>query len=141
MLVSRFGLLLKSARRQQSISRADLAARGGVSMRLVAELEQGKRPNVSFETALTLLNAAGVSIVARSPYGEVVEIRNRSTAALERAERAKVRRATWTGRRVSLHSSDDEPRPERSKPKRLSAVNMISRQAHTIAASRQGAGE
>ncbi len=137
MLGSRFGTLLRSARTHRSLSRAELAARGGVSVRLVAELEQGKRPNVSLESALKLLSAAGVSIVARAPHGGVVEIRDPSAAALERAERSAQRRKTWTGRQVHLKSSGNEPRPERSRSKRLASVGRISRQAYLIAATGQ----
>jgi hypothetical protein len=36
-----------------------------------------------------------------------------------------------------LHSSGDEPRPERSKSKRLASVGKISRQAYMIAATGQ----
>ena len=136
MLASRFGILLRSARRHRRLSRPALAQRGGVSVRLVAELEQGKRPNVSFESALKLLSAAGVSIVASAPHGGVVEIRDRSAAALEREARAAHRRETWTGRRVHL-SASDEPRPERSKSKRLASVGKVSRQAYSIAAAGQ----
>jgi transcriptional regulator with XRE-family HTH domain len=135
MLASRFGMLLKSARKHRRLSRAELAERGGVSLRLVAELEQGKRPNVSFESALKLLSAAGVSVVARAPDGGVVEIRDPSATALERDARSAQRRRTWTGRQVQLHASGGEPRPERSKSKRLASVGQISRQAYAIAAA------
>jgi transcriptional regulator with XRE-family HTH domain len=141
MLATGFGELLRNARKHRALTRAALAERGGVSVRLVAELEQGKRPNVSFESALKLLSAAGVSVVARAPNGGVVEIRDRSAAAAaeERAERAMHRRNTWTGRTVRLHASSDEPRPPRSKPKRLAAVAEVSRQAYALAAPGQRA--
>jgi transcriptional regulator with XRE-family HTH domain len=138
MLASRLGTLLRSARTHRNLSRAELAKRGGVSVRLVAELEQGKRPNVSLESALKLLRAAGVSVVARAPDGGVVEIRDPAAAALEREERAEQRRKTWTGRLVRLHSSGDEPRPERSKSKRLASVGQLSRHAYAIVATGQG---
>ena len=137
MLASRFGALLRSARTHRSLSRAELAERGGVSVRLVAELEQGKRPNVSLESALKLLRAAGVSVVASAPHGEVVEIRDPSVAALERGERSAQRRKTWTGRQVHSHASGSEPRPDRSKSKRLASVGRISRQTYSIAATGQ----
>jgi transcriptional regulator with XRE-family HTH domain len=137
MLASRFGTLLRSARMHRSLSRAELAERGGVSVRLVAELEQGKRPNVSLESALKLLSLAGVSVVARAPHGGVVEIRDPSAAALERGERSAQRRKTWIGRQVPLHSSGGEPRPERSKSKRLASVGRVSRLAYSIAATGQ----
>jgi transcriptional regulator with XRE-family HTH domain len=137
MLASRFGALLRSARTHRSLSRAELAERGGVSVRLVAELEQGKRPNVSLESALKLLRATGVSVVARAPDGGVVAIRDPSAAAMERGERSEERRKTWTGRQLPLHSSSDGPRPERSKSKRLASVGQVSRQAYSIAATGQ----
>jgi transcriptional regulator with XRE-family HTH domain len=137
MLASRFGTLLRSARTRRSLSRAQLAERGGVSVRLVAELEQGKRPNVSLESALKLLRAAGVTVVARAPHGAVVEIRDPAAAALERGERSAQRRKTWTGRQVHLHASGDEPLPERSTSKRLASVGRVSRQAYSIAATGQ----
>jgi transcriptional regulator with XRE-family HTH domain len=139
MLVTGFGELLRGARKHRALTRAALAERGGVSVRLVAELEQGKRPNVSFESALKLLSAAGVSVVARAPHGEVLEIRDRSAvaAAEARAERATQRRNTWTGRTVRLHSSGEDPLPPRSKSKRFAAVAEVSRQAYTIASATQ----
>jgi hypothetical protein len=92
---------------------------------------------VSLESALKLLRAAGVSVVARAPHGGVVEIHDPSAAALERDERSAQRRKTWTGRQVHLHSSGGEPRPERSKSKRLASVGRVSRLAYSIAATGQ----
>lgn len=137
MLTIRIGALLRSARRHRGLTRADLAREGGVSLRLVAELEQGKRPNVSLESALTLLRAAGVTVLARAPNGEAVEIRDPAVAALERAERSAERRRTWTGRRVSLHAAGDPPPPARSKAARLAAVGVVSRQAGAVATERK----
>jgi transcriptional regulator with XRE-family HTH domain len=135
MLADHFGKLLRSARVYRGLSRVELARRGKVSLRLAAELEQGNRPNVSLESALTLLRAAGVSVVARAPQGETIEIRDSAAGELERAERAEQRRRTWTGRQVHLHASGDEPRPERSREKRMAAVARISRQAYAVAAA------
>ncbi|MEO8453498.1 MAG: helix-turn-helix domain-containing protein [Gemmatimonadota bacterium] len=135
MLTSRFGLLLRSARTHRNLSRVELAERGGVSVRLVAELEQGKRPNVSLESAMKLFRAAGVTVVASAPDGGVVEIRDPAAAAAERGERAAQRRKTWTGRQVRLRVSGDEPLPERSASKRLVSVARVSRQAYSIAAA------
>jgi transcriptional regulator with XRE-family HTH domain len=133
MLSARLGVLLKDARRHLSLSRADLAQRGGVSVRLVAELERGQRPNVSLESALKLLNVVGVSVIAKAPHGAAAEIRGESAAALERAERAALRRQTWTGRQVHLHDEGNDPRPARSKAKRLASVAQVSKQAYVIA--------
>lgn len=132
MLAKQLGLLLRAARKSRRLSRADLAKRGGVSVRLVAELEQGNRPNVSLESALTLLRSAGVTLVARAPGCVTVEIRDASAEAFERAERAVRRRATWTSRQVPLRASGDAPPPPRSRSARLAAVEMISRQAYAM---------
>jgi transcriptional regulator with XRE-family HTH domain len=64
MLSNRIGKLLRNARQQLNLSRAELARRAGVSARLVAELERGQRPNVSLESALKLLGIVGVSVIA-----------------------------------------------------------------------------
>jgi transcriptional regulator with XRE-family HTH domain len=133
MLSARIGVLLKEARRHLSLSRADLAHRGGVSVRLVAELERGQRPNVSLESALKLLNVVGVSVIATAPHGAVAEIRGEAAEALARAARAAQRRQTWTGRRIHLHDEGNDPRPARSKAKRLAAVARVSTQAYSIA--------
>ena len=140
MLSARIGVLLKDARRYLSLSRADLAQRGGVSVRLVAELERGQRPNVSLESALKLLNVVGVSVIAKAPHGAAAEIRGESAAALERAARAAraaLRRQTWTGRQVHLHDEGNDPRPERSKAKRVASVAQVSKQAYVIAVAGQ----
>lgn len=135
MLSDSLGLLLKNARKQLSWSRKELANRAGVSPRLVAELERGQRPNVSLESALMLLNIAGVSIVARTPSGAGVEIRAAHAADLERAARAAHRRKTWKSRRVSLHDRSDDVPVSRPKTMRLGSVARVSRQAYAIAAS------
>ena len=134
MLSARIGVLLKEARRHLSLSRADLAQRAGVSVRLVAELERGQRPNVSLESALKLLNVVGVSVIA-APHGAAAEIRGEGAEALERAARAALRRQTWTGRRVPLHTEGNDPRPERSKAKRLASVGRVSTQAYASASA------
>ena len=135
MLSERIGALLRDARKELKLSRAELAGRGGVSTRLVAELERGQRPNVSLESALKLLNVVGVSVVARAPSGATAEIRNPSAYRFERAARAERRRQTWTGRYIHLHDEGDDPWPGRSKAKRLAAVSQVSRQAYLIASA------
>ena len=72
---------LRRARRARRKSIADLAAEAGVSPRLVSEFEQGKRSNVSLETALRLLSLVGVSI------------RLHNAAALDVSEQARAERA------------------------------------------------
>lgn len=138
MLSASLGLLLKNARRRLSLSRKELASRAGVSARLVAELERGQRPNVSLESALKLLNLAGVSIVARTPAGDGAEIRPAHADDLERAARAAHRRATWKGRRMSLHATSEAPAASHSKAKRFGSVARISRQAYVLAAAGRG---
>lgn len=137
MLSDRIGGLLRNARRRIGLSRAELAQRGAVSTRLVAELERGQRPNVSLESALRLLSIVGISVVAKAPGGEAAEIRSPSGATLERAARAAQRRQTWTGRHVHLRDDGDDPRPERSKSKRLASVAQVSKQAYLFAATGQ----
>jgi transcriptional regulator with XRE-family HTH domain len=135
MFSARIGRLLKNARRQLDLSREELARRGGVSTRLVAELERGQRPNVSLESALKLLQAVGVSVVATAPNGAIAEIRSRSAADLARAARAARRRQTWTGRQIFLHDDDEDPRPKRSTAKRLTSVGQVSKQAFLVASA------
>lgn len=137
MLSASLGPLLKSARRQLGLSRKELASRAGVSPRLVAELERGQRPNVSLESALKLLNLAGISIVARTPDGDGAEIRPARATDLERAARAAHRRETWKGRRVSLHDASEAPAASGSKSRRLGSVARVSRQAYVLAAARR----
>ena len=138
MLSEPIGVLLKSARKRLKISREDLAQRGGVSTRLLAELERGERPNVSLESTLKLLHAVGVSVRLTTAYGAVVEIRDASAVAMERAARAAQRRSTWTGRRVHLHAEGDDPRPGRSSATRITAVTRVSKQAFGIASVARG---
>lgn len=135
MLSDRIGDLLKVARQERGLTRAQLARRGGVSARLVAELERGQRPNVSLESALKLLKIVGVSVMAKAPNGAAAEIRSGSAAALQRAARAALRRQTWTGRQIFLRDEGDDPRPPRSKSKRLASVANISRDAYSMASS------
>ena len=137
MLSDRFGDLLRNARGQLGLSRMELAQRGGVSARLVAELERGQRPNVSLESALKLLRIVGVSVVASAPDGVAAGIRSESDAGLERAARATRRRQTWTGRHVYLHDEGDDPGSGHSKAKGLSAVAEVSKQAYLIASAAQ----
>lgn len=138
MLSDSLGLLLKNARTQLSLSRKELANRAGVSPRLVAELERGQRPNVSLESALTLLNIVGVSIVARTPSGAGAEIRAAHAADVGRAARAAHRRRTWKSRRVSLHDRSDDAPVSRSKTRRLGSVARVSGQAYAIVAAERG---
>lgn len=138
MLSHSLGPLLKSSREQLGLSRAALAAKAGVSMRLVAEFERGQRGNVSLESALRLFKVVGITVVARAPHGPAAEIRGTAAARLERAARAAHRRETWTGRHVHLRDSGDAPRAPRSLPRRIASVAAISDAAYVIASGERG---
>ncbi|MHB0948956.1 MAG: helix-turn-helix domain-containing protein [Gemmatimonadaceae bacterium] len=133
MLSSPVGPFIRSARRRQGLSQAELALRAGVSARLVAELERDERPNVSLETTLELFSVLGISVRLASHDGEVVEIRGASAELLDRQARAARRRKSWTGKRVSLRDSGEPPAAGRSAEERLRAVAEVSRQAYTVA--------
>jgi transcriptional regulator with XRE-family HTH domain len=135
MLSSAFGTTLRAAREGQDLSRAELAKRGGVSVRLLAELERGERPNVSLETALRLLNLVGLSIAAIPRAGRVSEPQSGwlDGTRSARAERAAHRRETWTGRRVSREDSGEEPAAPKSISRRIESVAEVSRLAYAIA--------
>ena len=132
MFSARFGALLKSARQHLNMTREALALRGGVSTRLVAELERGERPNVSLESALKLLNVVGVTVSATAPNGASAEVHDASAAARARAARAAQRRQTRTGQHMHLHDEGADPAPGRSKVKRVAALTQISRLAHRV---------
>ena len=132
MVSPAFGDLLKRARRHMCISREELARRGKVSTRLVAEVERGQRPNVSLESAMKLLNLVGVTIAARAPDGATAEIGDADSAAVQRGARASLRRRTWTGRHVPLRNESTAPDSGRTHVERLSAASRISRQAFAM---------
>jgi transcriptional regulator with XRE-family HTH domain len=106
------GRLLRQARDEAGLSRADLAARCGVGVRLLAELERGERPHVSLETAIRLLTTVGIRATLEAPGGDVWHAEDAEAAA---APRAAHRRRTWSGRiarrddadAVALDSSSD----------------------------------
>jgi transcriptional regulator with XRE-family HTH domain len=100
------GYLLRNAREASGESRAALAARCGVSVRLVAELERGERPNVSFDTALRLMTAVGITAAFEAPGSGSWHAED-ATAAAE--ARARHRRRTWTGRIARLDMADLAP--------------------------------
>jgi transcriptional regulator with XRE-family HTH domain len=138
MLSDNIGALLQRARKQSRLSRDELARRGGVSTRLVAELERCQRPNVSLESALRLLQAVGVSVIVVAPDSERTEIGGALSASAARAARAQHRRETWTGRQIALNDEGDAPAPPRSAAQRLAAVAEVSTQAYAIAAAKRG---
>ncbi len=132
MLSATLGGLLKLARKQMGLSREELARRGDVSTRLVAEVERGQRPNVSLESTLRLLNLVGVTISANAPDGTTAGIGDANSAAIQRAARASLRRRTWTGRHVPLRREADPLNPHRSSVGRLSAASRVSMQAFSV---------
>ena len=100
------------------MSIAGLAAEAGVSPRLISEFEQGKRPNVSLETALRLLALVGVSL-------RLHEAAEPTDPARARAERAALRRKRWTGTLSTLEGQVDASSPS-SAAARLGAVAHAS---------------
>jgi transcriptional regulator with XRE-family HTH domain len=115
---------LREARRNRRMSIAELAVSAGVSPRLVSEFEQGKRPNVSLETALRLLALVGVSVRLHDtgPMGD---------AELARAQRAAQRRSRWTGSLSTLQAQVD-PSPPSLATARLGAVANASELATAL---------
>jgi transcriptional regulator with XRE-family HTH domain len=109
---------LRNARRQRGLSIATLAVDASVSPRLISEFEQGKRPNVSLETALRLLTLVGVSL-------RLHDAAEPTDSATARAERAARRRNSWTGTRSTLDAQVD-PSAAPSSAARLGAVANAS---------------
>ena len=109
---------LRNARRQRGLSIATLAVDASVSPRLISEFEQGKRPNVSLETALRLLTMVGVSL-------HLHDAAEPTDSAPARAERAARRRNSWTGTLSALHAQAAPPAPS-SSAARLRAVANAS---------------
>ena len=109
---------LRNARRQRGLSIATLAASAGVSPRLISEFEQGKRPNVSLETALRLLTLVGVALHLH----DAAAAEDPDQARVARAAR---RRSQWTGSLTTLQSQVDPPAPS-SAAARLRAVANAS---------------
>lgn len=95
---------LRDARRRHGLSIAALAVEAGVSPRLIGEFEQGKRPNVSLETALRLLSLVGVSVRLHDAAEPV-------DPAVARAARAARRRSSWAGTLSTLQSQVDPSVP------------------------------
>ena len=98
---------LRNARRQRGLSIATLAVDASVSPRLISEFEQGKRPNVSLETALRLLTMVGVSL-------HLHDAAEPTDSAPARAERAAQRRNSWTGTLSALHAQAAPEAPART---------------------------
>ena len=140
MLTDDVAEMLRSARAALGISQKELARRAGVSQRLWSEVERGVRPNVSLETALRMLSEVGVTVRLTDPLGTDRELRDPATSAAARAARAELRRATWTGRQITLRDEGMEDLSEFSHAagvERLGAVRLVSEQAFAVARSRE----
>lgn len=108
---------LRTARRRRGLSIAALALEAGVSPRLISEFEQGKRPNVSLETALRLLALVGVTVRMHDA--------TEPDAAVARKARAARRLRRWTGSLSTLQSQVD-PKAPSSSAGRIRAVFSAS---------------
>lgn len=140
MLSGQAGALLRQARRHSDLSQEELARRGGVSTRLVAEFERGTRPNVGFDTVLRLFGLVGVTVSLTGPGGASLELRAASAEAVARAERAAHRRATWSGRHAPLAEAGIEPEADSFPVHRLATTMRISRQVHEVSRAGRAAG-
>ena len=109
---------LRKARRTRRVSIAELAVRAAVSPRLISEFEQGKRPNVSLETALRLLSLVGVSI-------RLSEVADSLDVEQARAQRAARRRSEWSGSLSTLQNQVAPTAPSTATA-RLGAVARAS---------------
>ncbi len=66
---SDLGLVLRSGRKVYGLTQQQASKLCGVSSRLWSECENGKRPQVGFETALRMLQIVGVDISAERRRG------------------------------------------------------------------------
>ncbi len=138
VLSQELGPLLRRTREELGLSRETVAATAGVSMRLVAEFERRQRSNVSLESALRLLQAVGIRVLATAPNGAALEIHSKAAERLARAARAARRRETWTARRVHLRDSGDDPPAPRDASRRIAAVREVSEAAYAVASGKRG---
>lgn len=114
---------LRRQREARGLSIATLAAAVGVSPRLVSEFERGKRPHVSLETAMRLLEHVGSQL---SAVGSAV-----ADEETNRAERAARRRRSWTGSFSTL-AAQSAPPPPAEFAERLLAVAEASKLANGL---------
>lgn len=115
---------LRKARIAKGYSIGTLAELGGVSPRLVSEMERGLRPHVSLDTALRLLQLVDAKL-AIGPHALIDDE--------ERARRARAehRRRTWRVVKTTLDQQGDPELPE-TPADRLLAVAEVSRLAYGI---------
>ncbi len=69
--VREVGSAIRERRAELGLTISQLAVRSGVSIRLISELERGKRPGVTFSTLLRILTMLGLDleIARRSGMG------------------------------------------------------------------------
>jgi len=119
-----FANALRTARVARALSIAELAERASVSPRLISEMERGRRPHVSLDTALRLLALVGAEVQVSPGHAEADENAARSA-------RAEHRRRTWTGFTSTLAEQDNPP-PPATPVARLAAVADASTLLYAI---------
>jgi len=69
--VRKVGSAIRERRAELGLTISQLAVRSGVSIRLISELERGKRPGVTFSSLLRILTMLGLEleIARRSGMG------------------------------------------------------------------------
>lgn len=132
MLTHQLGALLKSARKALGLTQQELAARAGVSVRLWAEVERGVRPNVSLDTALKLLQHAGITVKLEDVTGTTHELLDTESASVAGRARAEQRRATWSGRQTHITEADMPTKGQWRNVNLLGAVAEVSEQAYLV---------
>lgn len=126
--------LISHARKRLGLSQQQLAAKVGVSVNTLGELERGKRPRVALETVYRIMEITGISALFHTPDGLSAEIRPGPATSAERAARAAARRATWHGGVVPSHVSEP-PTAHGSAASRLRALSEITGSAYALAAA------
>jgi transcriptional regulator with XRE-family HTH domain len=63
--LNELGAILRRRRQALALTQGEAAGVSGVSLRLWSEVERGERPNVSFTTALRMLNTIGLDLEVR----------------------------------------------------------------------------
>ena len=64
-----FGEVLRQAREAEGLTKTELAARSGFTLRAVQYWEQGRK-NITLENAVRLLDALGLELVIKEKGGE-----------------------------------------------------------------------
>lgn len=71
--MSRFGQILKEARKAQRLTQMDLSDLSGVSPSVIYKLESG-RMDIAVGSLQAVADALGVVLIVRSPLGEEVRL-------------------------------------------------------------------